>query len=415
VAEYQRVAFPALPAAAARALHATGAVRVSNTPSGARTILHARSTVGAVRVGTGDESVELHVRPKVGVSRLLWLLGHARDQSGWRDDDAQVSQEVGLVTAMAVMFVARSRRALATGVLHDYQQQEETLPGLRGRLREADQMRARPGIPLPLEMRYDDYTVDIPENRLLRSAATRLLVLTGVPSRVRMGLIRLDRDLTDAALLTPGSKPPQIALTRLNRRYAPALHLARLILQSTSIEHGHGATNANGFLFDMNHVYEDWLTQALTATLETHGGQVRRQQPLALDDNRRVIMHTDITWWSGSHCLAVIDAKYKRLLPAGPRPEDLYQILAYCTALGLRSGHLVYAAGTPSPVIIVRNAGVRIHTYVVPLAERPEHILHAVARVAAQITQGSSSSSGTVALSVGKIEADLSSEAIDPT
>jgi len=388
VAEYQRVAFPALPTGAARALHATGAVRVSSTPSGARTVLQARSTVGAVRVGTGEECVELHVRPKVGVSRLMWLLGHGRDQSGWREDDAQVSQEAGLVTAMAVMFVARCRRALAAGVLHGYQQQEETLPGLRGRLREADQMRARPGIPLPLEVRYDDYTVDIPENRLLRSAATRLLVLTGVPTSVHMALMRLDRDLAGAALLPPGSHPPRIALSRLNRRYAPALHLARLILQRTSVEHGPGTTSANGFLFDMNHVYEDWLTQALTTTLETHGGQVRRQQPLALDHIGRVTMQTDITWWSGAECLAVIDAKYKRLLPAGPRPEDLYQILAYCTALGLRSGHLVYAAGTPSPMIIVRNAGVRIRTHVVPLTDTPERILHAVAQVAAHIAQG---------------------------
>lgn len=67
VAEHQRVAFPALPAAAAQALHATRAVGVSTTPSGTRTVLQAGSTVGTVRAGTGDESVELHVRPKVGV------------------------------------------------------------------------------------------------------------------------------------------------------------------------------------------------------------------------------------------------------------------------------------------------------------------------------------------------------------
>jgi 5-methylcytosine-specific restriction enzyme subunit McrC len=137
----------------------------------------------------------------------------------------------------------------------------------------------------------------------------------------------------------------------------------------------------------MNHVYEDWLAQALTATLEAHGGQVRRQQPLALDDDRRVVMQTDLTWWSGADCLAVVDAKYKRLPPAGPRSQDLYQILAYCSALGIHSGHLVYAAGAPSPVLIVRNAAVRIQTHVVPLADAPKRILHAVASVAAQIAQ----------------------------
>jgi 5-methylcytosine-specific restriction enzyme subunit McrC len=93
----------------------------------------------------------------------MWLLGHARDQSGWREDDVQLGAETGLVAAMAIMFTARCRRALAQGVLRGYQEGEETLPGLRGRLREADQMRARPGIPLPLEVRFDDYTINIPE------------------------------------------------------------------------------------------------------------------------------------------------------------------------------------------------------------------------------------------------------------
>jgi len=385
LAEYQRAAFPVLPAGAARALHATTAVRVSSTLGGARTVLQANSTVGAVRVGSGQECAALQIRPKVGVSRLLWLLGHARDQSGWREDDVELGADMGLVAAMAVMFTARCRRALAAGVLRGYQEREETLPGLRGRLREADQMRARPGIPLPLEIRFDDYTINIPENRVLRTAAIRLQALTDVPPPVRMTLVKLDRELAEADPLTPGTLPPEITLTRLNRRYAPALHIARLVLERTSLEHTLGTHGATGFLFDMNRVYEDWLTTALTVGLQTRRGKVCRQRPLALDEDADVMMQTDMTWSSGADCLAVIDAKYKRLRPAGPRPEDLYQALAYCTALGIRSGHLVYAAGGPPRVLVVRNAGVRIHAHVVPLGAPLDRILASVDAVAAEI------------------------------
>lgn len=383
--EYRRVAFPVLHAGAARALHATNAVRVSSTFSGARTVLQARSTVGAVRVGSGPDWVDLQIRPKVGVSRLLWLLGHARDQSGWREDDVDLGAETGLIAAMAVMLTARSRRALAAGVMRGYEEREETLPGLRGRLREADQMRARPGIPLPLEVRYDDYTINIPENRVLRTAAIRLLALTDVPPPVRMELARLDRALAEADPLTPGTRPPQITVERLNRRYAPALQIARLVLERTSINHTFGGHDVSGFLFDMNRVYEDWLTGALTVALEARSGNVRRQRPLVLDEHAEVKMQTDMTWWSGAECLAVIDAKYKRLPPAGPRPEDLYQVLAYCTALGIRSGHLVYAAGGPPRVLVVRNAGVNISTHVVRLSAPPDRILASVEAVGADI------------------------------
>jgi 5-methylcytosine-specific restriction enzyme subunit McrC len=316
----------------------------------------------------------------------MWLLGHARDQSGWREDDVELGAETGLVAAMATMFVSRCRRALAAGVLRGYEEREETLPGLRGRLREADQMRARPGIPLPLEVRFDDYTINIPENRILRTAAIRMQALGDVPPPVRMSLARLDRELTEAEPLTPGTRPPEMTFTRLNRRYAPALHIAQLILERTSIEHKLGAHGATGFLFDMNHVFEDWLTTALTDALEARTGKVRRQRPLALDELDDVMMQTDMTWWSGARCLAVIDAKYKKLQPGGPRPEDLYQVLAYCTALGIRSGHLVYAAGGPARTLVVRNAGVRIHAHVVPLSAPRDEVSASVGALGDRIT-----------------------------
>lgn len=53
---------------------------------------------------------------------------------------------------------------------------EEALPLLRGRLREATHLRRRDALAVPLEVRYDDYTVDVPENRILLTAARRLLL-----------------------------------------------------------------------------------------------------------------------------------------------------------------------------------------------------------------------------------------------
>lgn len=41
----------------------------------------------------------------------------------------------------------------------------------------------------------------------------------------------------------------------------------------------------------------------------------------------------------------MIDAKYKAEKSRGYPNADLYQLLAYCTVLGLRTGHSVYARG----------------------------------------------------------------------
>jgi 5-methylcytosine-specific restriction enzyme subunit McrC len=40
---------------------------------------------------------------------------------------------------------------------------EETAYMLRGRLRESEQLHRHHGLPLPLEIRHDEFTVDIPE------------------------------------------------------------------------------------------------------------------------------------------------------------------------------------------------------------------------------------------------------------
>jgi hypothetical protein len=68
-------------------------------------------------------------------------------------------------------------------------------PGLvmRGRLREADQIRRHHGRFPAVEVVHDEYTTDIAENQLLRTATERLLHLPGLPK----GLLRLRVRLAD--------------------------------------------------------------------------------------------------------------------------------------------------------------------------------------------------------------------------
>jgi 5-methylcytosine-specific restriction enzyme subunit McrC len=79
-----------------------------------------------------------------------------------------------------------------------------------------------------------------------------------------------------------------------------------------------------------------------------HEGRVVAQSRHYLDEAGRAVLKPDIVWRVGSKVAAVVDAKYKAEKPSGFPNADLYQLLAYCTVLGLRVGHLVYAAGTSS-------------------------------------------------------------------
>ena len=83
------------------------------------------------------------------------------------------------------------------GLLQGYRTVEEALPVLRGRIRTEEQLRRRFGLPVPVEVRYDDYSTDTDENRLLRAATERLLRLPNLTVEVRVRLHRLLHRLAD--------------------------------------------------------------------------------------------------------------------------------------------------------------------------------------------------------------------------
>ena len=129
----------------------------------------------------------------------------------------------------------------------------------------------------------------------------------------------------------------------------------------------------NGFLLDMPKLFEDFVTVALREALVTaYGGRVDDQDPHRFDEAGQVLLRPDIVWKLRGTPLAVVDAKYKAEKPAGYPNADLYQLLAYCTVLGLDRGHLVYAKGNENPARhVVRRSGIEILCHAVDLDQEP--------------------------------------------
>ena len=335
--------------------------------------------VGVASIG----DVTVWVRPKVAIARLLFLMGFARNP-GWRSDAVDLDPVHGLVPAIARAFADQTERALDQGLLQGYVEIEDSLPVLRGRLRDQDQLRQRFGLAVPLLVRFDEYTVDIAENRILRAATELLLRLPGVDpaTRVRLRGIRLLlADVGTIAGSVPAWRP-----TRLNTRYHVALWLGDLILSGNAVDQSPGDVRINGFLIDMAKVYEDFLVAALSRALNPFGGTCRRQARLHLDVASQIAIQPDLVWYRDDAPVAVVDAKYKIEKPSGFPDADLYQMLAYCTALQLGEGHLVYAKG--NAVVNrheVRHSGIVITTHTIDLALHPTQLLAQVEDLATLI------------------------------
>lgn len=88
--------------------------------------------------------------------------------------------------------------------------------------------------------------------------------------------------------------------------------------------------------------------------------------------------------------LAVVDAKYKAEKPAGYPNADLYQLLAYCTVLGLDRGYLVYAKGGEELAHhVVRRSSIEIIRHAVDLDAEPTVLLNQMQDLASHIAASS--------------------------
>ncbi|MBO2457272.1 McrC family protein [Actinomadura violacea] len=374
----------------ATALAASELVRIAPGPRLGLWRLRDNGLVGAARVGPAAHTVELRVQPKTPIDRLFFLLTYARKPRGWREEAVDAGEHPELLPALAHAFARAAERTLRQGVLLGYREIEEALPVVRGRIRVIDQIQRRHGFPVPVEVRYDDYTVDIPENQVLLAATHRLLRLPDVPAGTRKLLRHLLLRLDGVTRLVAGRALPEWTPTRLNSRYGTALGLAELVLRGASYELDDGTgVRVDGLMLEMWRVFEDFLCVALAEALRPYGGRTRLQDRRHhLDHARRVKLRPDLVHdTADGRPAAVVDAKYKVELEPGKHESDLYQMLAYCTVMGLERGHLVYAAGMGEPHAhsIVGVNGLHIVETSLDLTLPPSDLLAQVADLAENI------------------------------
>ena len=366
------------------------AVELDEPPDSWR--LKTDSRVGVV---TGNDW-EIRVVPRLAIPKLMFLLAYTADRDGWRDSIAEFQRDPDFFAAVASGFAFHALRAIEPGPLRGYVSVHERSYALRGRLRVADQISRSSGLPLPLEITYDEYSIDVPENRILRGAGDLLLRFPRLPASARKRLLRLRATLEDVEPESGRVSMPRI--TRLNRRYEPALRLGSLILERASITTEAGEVKSVSFVFDMNQVFEDFVSAALTEALRPHGGTVRLQyQREFLDRERALRLKPDITWWREGRLRAVIDAKYKQLTDARFPNADAYQMLAYCTGLSQKRGFLVYTrdADQRSRSHRVRGDRTAIEVRAIDLEMSPDEVLQQVENLAQEVALSSGDAVGS--------------------
>ncbi len=140
----------------------------------------------------------------------------------------------------------------------------------------------------------------------------------------------------------------------------------------------------------MNAVFERFVREAIREQLQLPPSAFpsgNATSAVHLDRDRQVPLEPDLSWWERGACVFVGDCKYKRTTGSVPN-ADVYQMLAYLTALGLPEGLLVYAAGEDVlRDVNIDAAGKRIHVRTLDIAQPPSVVLRDIKKLAQLVRQ----------------------------
>ena len=326
------------------------------------------------RVGTlVFDQLRILIRPKVNLPNVFFLLGYGAGLPEWTTSHFPFDLEGDLLRAVSWMFEAEVASAIPRGLARGYVDRQDALLTLRGRIDFTRQISARAGLPIPLECNFQEYSDDVSLNRKLKAAHVQLLRLAGLDDAVAKRLrawLRAFVDVEDESFDRPF---PDHEFDRLTAHWERAGRLAELILRRETLVDREGSTYGRAFTVDMNKLFERFIERVVEERAQQARVQLIPQARRQL--SRSAWMKPDLVISRRGVDGAVGDVKYKRLDIEDMPHADLYQLLAYCTSMGLPRGILIYATHEAPRVEVVHRAGIELEITGVDLAQAPRDML----------------------------------------
>ncbi len=317
--------------------------------------LQAAQHVGVVRMGTRT----IQILPKMyrtatntaaqvheATANVLYLLHYAGQLPISEHAIAALSaRNSDWFELLTYLFASHLQTAWHRGPARTYQRVNAAQTALKGKLRIADQLR-RPGRNHLFALTFDEFTADTPLNRMLRFVVERLWRLTrSIANRRILADLRGWMDEVTLLPALSAADIEQVAIDRLNSRYAPLLTLAKLFLEQQAIQLAGGDTPSFAFTFDMNRLFEGFIAGFLVRYRAAILPEAMRHCQIHVQAHgmTHVLAHAgttacfrlapDIVLHCGSDIPIMIDTKYKLLnqydRKLGVSTADFYQMYAY--------------------------------------------------------------------------------------
>ncbi|MEL7328089.1 MAG: McrC family protein [Pseudomonadota bacterium] len=310
-------------------------------------LLQVKNYVGVLFTPTGEH---IEVLPKTGrksatqeqavlESRemLLMMLQHLGSFRYVSSNQASIAtKQMPLLEVFISQFLQSVNTLVKRGLKSDYVTQEDNLHFQKGKLKVSQQIRHNIVNKHKFYVEYDEYLINRPANRLLKTALLKLGNYTRLAANQK--LLR-ELQFAFADVPTSNSVKQDINALKLDRGmvdYHSPIAWAKLILDGFSPLSMKGDSSALSLLFPMEAVFESYVASVLKAQLPDDAElttQASSKYLVTHNQRSQFQLKPDLLLTSPDNSKLILDTKWKLIDTEehnyGLSQSDLYQMFAY--------------------------------------------------------------------------------------
>ena len=297
--------------------------------------VQAKNFVGVIRLPSG---FQIEILPKLdGDEKLLRalvvkMLRTLKNFSGKTFRNAQLdTSRLPLYEIFIRQYLDMVAELVKRGLKSSYVEREENLRVFKGKLLIGRHLRTNFAHREKFFVAFDEYGLNRPENRLIKSTLGKLLRTTRDQENFRL-TTRLLADFDSVDASTNFAKDfAAVAIDRTNRAYEAVMQWTKIFLAGESFTSFAGKSQVQALLFPMETLFESFVTHHVRKSFaDSFTVTAQAGRKFLFDVSKACKLRPDILL-TGDETV-IMDAKWKREVSQA----DMYQMFAYSQRYGAR-------------------------------------------------------------------------------
>ena len=307
------------------------------------------SYVGIIELPSG---FQIEILPKISLGAddnnahtkriFLKMLNCLKDFDGKIFSSASLNADkMNLYEIFIRMYIHETWTLVKRGIKSDYIRTEDNLAFYKGKLNVSKQIALNAAHKEHFYVAFDEYQVNRPENRLIKSTLMKLLRLSKNTDNTReLRQLLYSFELVDESV-NYEKDFAKVSLTRGMKEYELLIQWARIFLLNRSFTTFSGKNSGKALLFPMEQIFEAFIAKQVKMIFDRRSNGAARTTAqdhgyYLFDAPKKFRLRPDLVVRNSfdiEHPLVIMDTKWKRLDRSAPNygisQADMYQMYAY--------------------------------------------------------------------------------------